>query len=192
MVTAAKWVILLATQITERSEMKHQQTLKVIKCNQILGELFLQFFDAKDEQSLFEIKITGYINARYIGTDYYDIFLKIRKDIESSDGVLIACFGSMKKFFVTGLSINWSNGLKGYLMDELTLRDEQFSVYKPVNHCQYSELLSCSDQKTYREKFLKENQERISERNNLLDEDANRIERKSGGVDSIKGFPKMN
>lgn len=185
-----KWVILLTIPITGKSKVENQTTLKVIERNKIIDELLLQFFETDNEESLFGIEVTGYINGQYIGKNYYDIFLKIREEVESSDGVVIACFGSLKNFFVTGLSIDWSNGLKGYLMDELTLKDEQFSVYQPVNSWQYGDLCSYTDQKKYRENFLKENQEKILERNRILDEEAKKIDKKSGGSSSIKGFPK--
>lgn len=164
-------------------------SLKIVSRGEVVGEIFLQLSDAKDKSSLYQVDVSGYLGKNYRGKDYFEVFQQIRTDIESKNNELIACHGSLKQFYTSGLSRSWSDGLMGYCFNEESLETEQMPVFKPVDSKDYQCLLSSDEQKDYRKKFLELNHEKLIERNLILEEEAIKREHEHGGVTSIKGFP---
>jgi hypothetical protein len=176
--------------MNEKDLNKSFEPLEIIRQTEVIGSIFIYSLTSPEQKNSCEIEVTGYINKKYSGSNYYEVFLKLKEDIEENHDALVACYGSLKQFFVSGFSIDWSNGLKGYISNEVTLSHESVSPYKAVDANNYCNLVKTNEQAIYHKKFLDENRDRFIERNKILEAKVQKENADRGGVQSIKGFPK--
>jgi len=123
-----------------------------------------------NSNDIYKTKVIGVLDKVYLGNDYFDVFLKIRADLEKLS-LFLASKGCLKNVMPSGMSRDWSEGLTAYQLDEATLESTQVDIYAPVFESEYQNLCSYIQQVEYKKAFMKKNKERFIERNKKLEID---------------------